>query len=311
MSYTHTLVFYETVTPLHVGCGHDVGVVDLPVIRERTTGYPYAPGSGIRGSVREVFERGAGSAAAEGEPTSMVEALFGPLTSDGESEPASGCVAVHDAKLLLFPVRSDCEVFLWLTCPFALDRFAREAQVFGAEGGVELAKVTATKVGEEEFLGTCAASSVYLEEFVYQPATGEGIEAAKTALASWSDRLAKHLSRPEMAGRIVVVSDRSFGHFVHHATQVQQHVRLTAEKVVADGALFSVEAVPPETIFYGFFGTTQVRSKAWLDKKLELDVDARLKAGLLGAGKTTAVLTLGGDEGTGLGVTRLVWGAAG
>src|SRR5436309_15986200 len=92
MSYLHNLLLYQPITPLHIGCGQDVGVVDLPVIRERTTGYPFIPGSGIRGSLRDTFsQRDAGS----------VPILFGPTAEASDSGPRyAGCVAVPDARPL-------------------------------------------------------------------------------------------------------------------------------------------------------------------------------------------------------------------
>ncbi|RME52531.1 MAG: hypothetical protein D6795_06610, partial [Deltaproteobacteria bacterium] len=45
-----------------------------------------------------------------------------------------------------------------------------------------------------------------------------------------------------------------FRFFVQDATMILQRNRLTSVKTVAQRALFSLEAIPPETIFYGFLG---------------------------------------------------------
>jgi CRISPR/Cas system CMR subunit Cmr4 (Cas7 group RAMP superfamily) len=117
----------------------------------------------------------------------------------------------------------------------------------------------------------------------------------------------------DLAKRTALVSDRSFHHFVTHATQVLQHNRLDAAKVVASGQLFSVEAVPPEAVFYGFLGATRPRRpKAEKEEAEKAQVATReealaaLLAPFSGAGGRP-YLQLGGDEGTGLGVTRLTW----
>jgi CRISPR-associated protein Cmr4 len=329
MNYRHALLFYQPVTPLHVGCGQDVGVVDLPVIRERTTGYPFIPGSGIRGSVRDLFEAAepkkpateedstaeeAPSSPQRPEPPRRVDALFGPEASDGDSEPASGCVAVHDAKLLLFPVRSDHGVFVWITCPFALRRFASDVAVFLGIAPAGLDWSPADSPGEEQFLATFAASSLYLEELSFLCAGNAG--AADAELAAWETALSGTLGRADLAGRVVLVDDRIFGYFVHHATNVAQHVRLDAAKTVIDGALFSVEAVPPEALFYGFLGETKVRHPDWRRAEKEgiapaLQPLSELKGKVILPAKSEGYLTLGGDEGTGLGVSRLVWAAEG
>jgi CRISPR-associated protein Cmr4 len=327
MNYQHALLLYHTITPLHVGCGQDVGVVDLPVIRERTTGYPFIPGSGIRGSVRDLFER-----------RSMDDAslLFGPTAESQEELRYAGCVAVHDARILLFPVRSDHSVFLWLTCPAVLRRFSRHVEAFLPEGEAagwpgypELDPGDEGVLGPEGFDAT-----VYLEEFAFANAgKAAGAEVARQALASWAAPIGTALDLPEFAGQTVLVSDRTFHHFVHHATVLLQHNRLTSAKTVERGALFSVEAVPPETVFYGFFGATASRRPAAASASPGADdageiqgtvatqekpltpeeVFARLRSPWEkeGKGPASGYLHLGGDEGTGLGVTRLVWVAPG
>ncbi len=44
-------------TPLHVGVGQDVGMIDMPIQRERHTGWPKIESSGLKGSIRHSFER--------------------------------------------------------------------------------------------------------------------------------------------------------------------------------------------------------------------------------------------------------------
>lgn len=48
--------FIHVITPLHAGTGQELGVVDLPIQRERHTGFPKIEASGLKGSIREVFE---------------------------------------------------------------------------------------------------------------------------------------------------------------------------------------------------------------------------------------------------------------
>jgi CRISPR-associated protein Cmr4 len=111
----------------------------------------------------------------------------------------------------------------------------------------------------------------------------------------------------------VLVSNRAFHHFARHATLVLQHNRLSSAKTVEEGALFSVEAVPPEAVFYGFLGATRSRrAPAEGERRLEPVEALGLLLGPWGGepGKPGhAFLQLGGDESTGLGVTRLAWAA--
>jgi len=48
--------FIHVITPLHAGTGQELGIVDLPIQRERHTGFPKIEASGLKGSIREVFE---------------------------------------------------------------------------------------------------------------------------------------------------------------------------------------------------------------------------------------------------------------
>jgi CRISPR-associated protein Cmr4 len=287
MDYKHALVLYQTITPLHVGCGQDVGVVDLPVIRERTTGYPYIPGSGIRGAVRNVFERA---------DQDLTQELFGPMADEELEDRYAGCVSFHDARLLLFPVRSDRNVFLWITCPHVLQRYAREVGAFGAAGPPWTPPGASPE--PEQIVGPLTGQ-VFLEEFRYASAGDEG-----GSLAAWAADLGARLERPELADRTVLVADQSFAYFVAHATLIQQHNRLSSAKTVEEGALFSVEAVPSEAIFYGFLGATASRRPP-VESRKPRDLD-QVVAAL--AETMPSYLQLGGDEGTGLGVTRVAHG---
>ena len=104
MNYVHMPLLLQSVTSLHVGCGQDVGVVDLPVIRERLTGFPFIPGSGLRGALRARLEVPAEPG--KGMPAEA-QWLFGPRVQEEVDARFAGCLSVHDAKLLLFPVRSE------------------------------------------------------------------------------------------------------------------------------------------------------------------------------------------------------------
>lgn len=298
--YLFSQVTYHCITPLHVGVGQDVGVVDLPVAREVTTGYPFVPGSGIRGSLRDRAEARStpggtspsspalpepGPSAARRRPRSEVDRLFGPW----EGELTAGCVSVLDARLLLFPVRSSAGVFRWLTCPFVLQRYRRDQAYFlGAAAGPELPEI---KLGEDSYAGT-GGSPLYLEEFPFQRA------------GDW-----KWQEPPggADADRIVLVDDEVFGYFVRNATVVQQRNRLSTAKTVLRGALFSIEAVPPETIFYGFLAAHRERSEE-LDRWSQEEVASRLRSIACDLeAHDHGHLVLGGGESVGLGVTRLNW----
>jgi CRISPR-associated protein Cmr4 len=49
-------VFLVCETPLHAGSGDSLGVVDLPIQRERHTSFPKIEGSSLKGAIRQAFE---------------------------------------------------------------------------------------------------------------------------------------------------------------------------------------------------------------------------------------------------------------
>ena len=48
-------IFIKAETPLHMGSGTSLGIVDMPIQREKHTSYPKIEASGLKGSMREVF----------------------------------------------------------------------------------------------------------------------------------------------------------------------------------------------------------------------------------------------------------------
>lgn len=279
-AYTFSGLFFRCVTPLHIGCGQDVGIVDLPIIRERTTGYPLVPGSGIRGAFRDACEsRDPGHA--------VTCRLFG-SEKDGKQP---GCVIVCDARILLFPVRSHAaDVFHWITCPFVLSRYDEDMDYFLGTSPQFSGLPTP---GEEQYAGPVAYQPhpLVLEELPFDrfqswtfPPTVQGVDS----------------------GRVVLVSNDVFGWFVRHATIVTQHNHLSAAKTVLQGQLFSVEAVPPEAVFYGFVGSTRERTEENALDKASVASELRRLLAKQGNDGRIAIM-LGGDEGTGLGLTRVIW----
>lgn len=204
-----------TRTPLHVGCGSAVGVVDLPVLRERATGFPTVPGSALKGVLRDLFD-----AKAQDE-------LFG--RQDGR-----GKILVGEARLAAFPVRSAQGGFAWLTSPLALARL----------------DIPCPEMGEEDVLAPkelAIGENVVLEEYRLKRAGGLPDEVKPLAPLCghtlWQESLAK---------RLAVVSDTMMAHFAQNACEIAYHNHINDETGVVDpGGLFAQENVPSETLFVG------------------------------------------------------------
>lgn len=289
-----SLMFIHALTGMHPGSGTALGVIDLPVQRERHTQWPVVAGSSLKGVLRAACRRKLG----EGDD---LDAAFGPETSDARD--FAGALAFTDARLIAFPVRSLRGVFAWVTCPAALTRLARDAALLaGGEGppawptpapGEAACSVDASIiVGDGQLL---------LEEFDFTRTQDDG------GVAAW---LAEHAvedasTRAQMVRNLAILNDDDFTHFARHATEVIARVGLDYEtKTVNQGALFYEEFLPPETLLYAVAMATQSRST-------NIDRDA---AGMLTMLRdfTPSTLQIGANQtiGKGMCAVRFIGGGA-
>lgn len=289
------LLFIYVETPLHAGTGRGLGAVDLPIQRERTTGYPLVQASSLKGRLRaEATNRGIAD----------IAAIFGPDVDQARDH--AGALAVGDARLLLFPVRSLAGVFAWTTSVETLARFQRAAALAGQTPPWPLptapARAKALVSGDD----LVAGEHVVLEEFSFEPDRGQA--QALTAIGQW---LADHALPPPPAQgpdpyaywraalprKLCVLPGDDFRDFALYATEVQTHVRLDRDtKTVEQGGLWTTESLPPDTLLYAPLLASPSRNSAQLTGS---EILQRV------AGMGTARTQLGGDETTGQGIVAL------
>lgn len=284
---TSTL-FIHAQTPLHPGSGTALGVVDLPVQRERHTGWPLIPGTSLKGVLRDAAERV--------DSNGDVVEIFGPETSDADKH--AGAAMLTDARLLAFPVRSLRGVFAWVTCPSVLDRFNRDLEL----AGLDPAERPAPPATHEALcpsnspLRLDGESAVVLEEFDFT-ITGDCSQTADriaTLAMTASGATGESLKR-----KLVVLSDDQFTHFARHGTEIVARIGLDPEtKTVSRGALFYQEFLPTESLFYSVLVCSPSRGKG---NRSAGDVSAFFGE-LIGR---YPVLQIGGDETTGKGLCGL------
>src|SRR5713101_1438442 len=109
------LTFVHALSPLHAGTGQGVGVIDLPIAREKATGLPFLPGSSLKGPLRSLC------------PATERTQVFGPESTNipgGENQASPA--QFSDQRLLLLPIRSLAGTFAWVTSPYILQRFVRD-----------------------------------------------------------------------------------------------------------------------------------------------------------------------------------------
>lgn len=219
-------------TSLHPGIGQVVGVVDLPVAREKTTGYPVIFGSSLKGALRDRAEQ------AWGFEDERVIKVFG----DQES---AGAVAVSDARLLLLPVRSLSGHFKWVTCPYLLERFWRDLRLAGIETGElnfnkpEQGQAVMDRRNESE------KKQLFLEEFSFDVIFGD-LEPIVKAI---SPLIGCASVRERLIGGLAIVSDDEFAYFARYGLQINTRNVLENDTKKSKN-LWQEEVIPPDTLFY-------------------------------------------------------------
>jgi CRISPR-associated protein Cmr4 len=137
------LLFCYAESAIHAGGSNSVGVVDLPIQRETTTGLPTMWGQSAKGALRDYARQGPA-------PWPDVEAVFGSAPPGspgaGSDPPRPGWLAVGDLRLVAFPVPTLARTFTWVTSPLLLARLTRQAQLAGIDGLPPVPPVTAGQV---------------------------------------------------------------------------------------------------------------------------------------------------------------------
>lgn len=232
------ILFVHALSPLHAGTGQSIGAVDLPIARDRATDLPYLPGSSLKGSLRDIVEASDKKAA---------EAVFGPPTDRAEEH--SGAVLFNDCQLLFLPVRSIAGTFAWVTSPYLLARFIRDAKEAGIPikepawtPNIKRCAILENSLLKVEIEGK---DRVILEDLDLIPDTipSSNFEDILFAENAPYKKLFKE--------RFLIVHDDVMTFLARHGTDVVTRIKINDDtKTVERGALWTEENLPPETILY-------------------------------------------------------------
>ena len=291
-----SVILYYTETPLHMGTGTTISFVDLPIAREKHTGYPIMPASGIKGVIRDFARR------QWKDDEKKVELIFGP---EEKPEDFASCLTFTDGRILLLPVRSLKGVFAWVTSPFILKRLAKDVAI--ADSGSNL-PLEALKISDEDVL-VCSNSKIVFRGKVvledYELNAKEEASAIADALYSLlkkgfsSSYISSLLST--LAEKFAIVSDDAFSEISTAAMEIATRIKIDHTKgTVEEGALFTEEAVPSESIFYNLALYTKPNMKSEKLKSAE-DVMKEIKELLKG----NPLIQFGGDATLGRGLARI------
>ena len=261
------LLFVHALSPLHAGTGQGVGVIDLPIAREKATNLPYLPGSSLKGTLRDTPSPHIGE--------DLRVKMFGPDGTNVKADEYAGSVLFSDQRLLLLPVRSLVGTFAWITSPFVLRRLqrdARSAQVKNVPAAIPQPSSTENCVAAT---GSVIATDnkIYLEDLDLQADSAPAGQQPANQWGAWIARQlfpATNAKSPDAAesaewqqiliSRFCVVHDDVFSFLLDTATEITARIKLLDDtKTVQEGALWYEEALPTETVLYGLVVATPVR----------------------------------------------------
>ena len=305
-------------TPLHAGSGSDLGIVDLPIQRERHTNFPKIESSSLKGALREAFESATGKANDvnfqrsihqtfgfdEGSKTSADAKKF----LGDENTQFAGCLAFTDARLLLYPVKSLYGVFAWVTCPRVIKKFVSDLDLTDLETGFNTEGVSenTTPLNCTDLFDP--KGKVRLEEYIFSDIRAEQSEGNLSKMAKWlSEKVFIGYDaywQEKVKTDIVVLSDIDFRDFVTLTTEVVTRTKINNETgTVQDGALFTEEYLPAESVMYSMvmFADEFAKEKAGKIKLYTEGVKTFFQSGL-DANKN--IVQIGGNATLGKGIVR-------
>ena len=270
-------LFLIVETSLHAGSGSDLGIVDLPIQREKHTGYPKIESSGIKGAIREVFrtqpdlkalERGWNISSVKNEQYKHgVNLAFGPDTAD-QGNLYAGALGFTDARLLLFPVKSVSGVFGWVTCPAVLERFKHDLYICEPSIAFDFSPPQENQVPTDSAL-IVNDNKIVLEEYTFEVLATDDCKN----LANWianncmpSDDVYTYW-RDKIQNSLAVLSNDDFRDFVTLSTEVIARIKIDQETgIVQKGALWYEEYLPSDSILYSLALASPIFQKNDNDK---------------------------------------------
>ena len=304
-------LFLWVETPLHAGSGSDLGIVDLPVQREKHTGFPKVEASGIKGCLRESFED-----KLERENTEL-KLAFGP---ESTNETHAGAIGFSDARLLLFPVKSVKGVFAWITCPQVITRFKRDLELCGILNGNDGFAIPEKETVPEGCGLFVKNDKIVLEEYTFSAQKN----SATTQFAKWlKENVANNMEqfwKDKIEKDILVLSDEDFKDFVTMSTEVIARTKIDDYTgTVAKGALWYEEYLPVDSILYSIVfsgpvfkennkdkGEFEVKPEEIKNDKKETELEAKKVMNFF-AENLDPILQIGGNATIGKGFVRTVF----
>lgn len=295
-------LFLNTIGSVHAGSGSDLGIIDLPIQREVHTSYPKLEASTLKGALRASMEPRFMENSDDAKHFRLVFGHEKNVDSNGNSESSArndtqaSAVAFADGKILLFPVRSLKGTFVWITCPFVIQRFNRDQEMLVGNNMPKLEVPEKNTVSSNiALIDHRKSRKLVLEEYTFSEV--RETDQTKKLAETLSDVVGGN-EEFQFTERIVVLSDEDFKSFVSYSTEVNARIHID-DHGTADN-LWYEENIPPETYFYSFLMLGDVRGNGTEGMKTTDDVEGFLQQHL------PQYFTLGGGYTIGKGMVQLV-----
>lgn len=287
------IVFIRAVVNLHPGSGRSGEIVDLPVQKDNL-GFPIIYSSSLKGALKSALWQ---------QPSvskDIVKALFGPEPEDDEK--FTSAIAVLDAFIITFPVRSLEGVYAFATSPMLLRRLNEYLKIVGkAETYGYIEKLSNISIDE----GTCEISEkaknlLRIEALNNRLIINEEIDVKyKTDHSNDIEELEKLFGMEQ--GRLILLNDDDALRALERSLVRVTRIAVDRErKTVKGGALWTEEYVPWGTLYVTAFLYSKARRSEILQDAN--DVKKKLRELL---SKMGDYLIIGGNETVGRGIVKL------
>lgn len=292
MSENFSVAVMYALTPCHAGSGSALGVVDLPIQRERHTNWPMIQASGVKGAFRANFEKYRNNILEANrsqlkEFSKLTDSIFG--TSDGTGY--AGSSSFSDAKILAYPMRSNVSPFVWITCPSVLKRLVKDL-CFTKKIDKEI-EIPTIEQNKAFCINSTIKGNVLLEDFeVEVNDNNPQIDAIKNVLNEYLKN----------AERLLLVSDEVFNYGVTDCTQIMAQIKIDSKTgTTQDGSLRYQEELPSDTLMYSVIHFGDSKNS----------VEENLKAQTIKSFVIDQVIKnhiqIAGDETCGRGIFNIEW----
>jgi len=254
------MYWLQAISPLHVGAGKGVGFIDMPVMREKVTNWPFVPGSAVKGVLRDHFTQIKEKETDQSKKKVLeeqIKAAFGEAGRDPESN--AGSLVFTDAHIVCMPIRSLYGTFAYVTSPMVLARLKRDLE---STGGTNVpANIS---IDNDETVLTSKAPKIVHDNMIFFEDLDFPVKSTDPNADLWAVYLSKKIYPSDVTWqttfneRFAIVSDNTFTFLAMQGSEVSAHIKIDdARKIVKKGALWYEEALPSETILAGI---------AWCDR---------------------------------------------